>query len=327
MFGEGQDWFFTPPTSTTYTLTSAPTTIAGGTGYAVIDATTGTLIAGDVIDPAGVHNTLVLIGAGVFDMALPTTFANIQLVKGDPAAAQTVTLAPSDYLTFIGGNGNDTVTALAADDQIVLGNGNNTIQGGSGTDSIAVGSGNNQITAGSGFTTVTLGSGHNTVVGGSGNLVVTSTNGTDTITGGTAQTTVYAGAGTDTITSGASGSLTVNAGIGTTTVNAITGNDTIIAGQGNTTAALGSGTDVIKLVHGTGTVQVTGFIPGTDTIDVSGLTLTSFSNLQADSTISSTASGTTIQFHYGPTIDLVGVTSVSAADFTFGHAHPGVFSG
>ena len=171
----------TTATTTAYTLTSSADTITGGTGNADIVATSATLSTGDVITPAGWHNTLTLSGAGTFDLSQPTSLTNISFIKGDSTADQMITLRDGFNANFVGGDGNDTITSLSGNDHIRVGNGNNTITGGSGNDSISVGSGNNAVTAGSGSTFVMLGSGTNTVTGGTGSLFVTATRGTDTI--------------------------------------------------------------------------------------------------------------------------------------------------
>ena len=90
-----------------------------------------------------------------------------------------------------------------------------------------------------------------------------------------------------------------------------------MVGHGTTNATLSTGTDVLKVGWGTGTATVSNFAHGTDTIDVSALHLGSYTTLQTDATITTDATGVTIQFTHGPTISLVGVTSISATDFTF----------
>ncbi|HLG88845.1 MAG TPA: hypothetical protein VKZ79_16780 [Alphaproteobacteria bacterium] len=314
--GFGPDRGQQPTSTTTYTLTTGADTIADGTGNADIVATSATLSTGDVISPAGWHNTLTLSGAGTFDLGAPATFSNISLVKGDASADQTITLRDGFNTNFVGGDGNDTITSLSGNDHIRVGNGNNIITAGSGNVSIMVGSGDNQITAGSGQTFVMLGSGTNTVTGSTGSLFVTATDGADTITAGPGQTTIFTGSGSDTVNAG-SGSLTIFTGRGTTTIAGGTGAETIIVGHGTTNATLSTGTDTLKIGWGTGTANVSNFVHGIDTIDVSALHFGSYSTLVSDATITTTSTGLTIQFAHGPTINLVGVSSVSSSDFTF----------
>jgi Ca2+-binding RTX toxin-like protein len=161
-----------------------------------------------------------------------------------------------------------------------------------------------------------LGSGVNNVIGSTGNLFVTATDGTDTITAGSGQTTIFTGSGSDTVNAG-SGSLTIFTGRGTTSVAGGTGAETIIVGHGTTNATLSTGIDTLKIGWGAGTANVANFVHGIDTIDVSALHFGSYSTLVSDATITTTSSGLTIQFAHGPTINLIGVTSVSASDFTF----------
>lgn len=315
-FGPDRGQKPTATTTTTYTLTTSADTITGGSGNANIVATSATLSTGDVITPAGWHNTLTLSGAGAFDLSAPTTLSNISLLKGDATADQTITLRDGFNANFVGGNGNDTITSLSGNDHIRVGNGNNTITAGSGNVSISVGSGDNHINAGSGQTFVMLGSGANTVVGSTGSLFVAATDGTDTITVGSGQTTIFTGSGSEAITAG-SGTLTVFTGRGTTTLAGGTGNETIVIGQGTTNATLGTGSDTLKVGWGTGTANVSNFVHGTDTIDVGALHFGSYSTLLSDATITTTTTGLTIQFAHGPTINLIGVSSVSATDFAF----------
>lgn len=127
-------WFFNNAnhsSATSYTLTTGVDTITTTSGRAVVTATSGTLSSGDVISLAGHHNTLVLSGAGSFDLTAPTTLSGIDRVTGDASAAQTITLS-SAALFLSAGDGNDTVTSLTGNEVIKLGNGNDTVTHGSG---------------------------------------------------------------------------------------------------------------------------------------------------------------------------------------------------
>lgn len=73
-------------------------------------------------------------------------------------------------------------------------------------------------------------------------------------------------------------------------------------------------------------MTVNSFAHGTDTIDLSHLGIQSWTQLQAAATISSDGNGgTKIAFTNGPTVDLVGVATVTTADFSYPHAHFGHF--
>jgi Ca2+-binding RTX toxin-like protein len=299
-----RSWFFNDAnnSTTSYTLTSGADSITTTSGRAIVTATSGTLSSGDVISLNGHHNTLVLSGAGTFDLTAPTTLSGVDRVTGDATAAQTITLS-SASLYLSAGDGNDTVTSLTGNDTIKLGNGNDTVSLGSGNTLLALGNGNDTVTLGSGAASIGLGSGTNTIHGSTGELHVFASSGTDTVTAGGGDTYVVAGSGADTIT-GSTGKLAV------------------VAGAGTTTLTFGSGTGVLGLVNKSGSVTVNSFAHGTDTIDLSHLGITSWAQLQSAATIGSDGSGgTKIVFSNGPTIDLVGIASVTTADFSYAHGH------
>jgi Ca2+-binding RTX toxin-like protein len=264
-----------------FALTTGADSIAGARGNDIVVATAGTLSAGDSIDGGGGRNVLLLSGAGSFDLSQPAVLAHIQLVQG-ANDDQSVTLRGGADLTYHGGSGNDAITSLTGNDVIVTGTGNDTVQGGSGNDLIKLGSGSDLVLAGSGHSTVQGGSGSATIIGGAGGDVLAGGSGTASIAGGT-------------------------------------GNDTIRAGIGSDTVSFGGGHDVLKLAYSedaTGTILVSDFAHGNDRIDA-GQFARNFADLQAHSTITASAAGLVIQIAEGPTLTLVGVTSVSHSDFVF----------
>lgn len=286
--------------TTTYTLTSGVDTISA-TGNATLIATAGTLATGDVINLTGRNNTLVLSGAGSFDLTAPTTLTGINMISGDATAAQTITLA-SASLRLNGGNGNITLTSLTGNEFISLGNGNDTVTLGSGSTLLSLGNGNDSVKLGTGATKIGLGSGTNTITGSTGTLEVYASSGTDTITADGGATIVHAGTGTDTITS-STGALTVFTGAGKTTVT-------------NSSAA-----DTLVITNQAGTVTLNSFTHGSDTISLAQLGIQSWTALQAAATIASDGSGgTLLTFTNGAKVDLVGVAAVTTADFTYASA-------
>ena len=131
---------------TTYTLTGAPTTIAGTTGNDTINATSNTLNSHDTISGAGGVNTLNLQGAGYFDLGAPATLTNIQLVTAQESAAGTtvymrsaltvtlnVTPAGSGSLLIYGGTGSNVYNLGAGSDTVVVGAKTETVNAGGGT--------------------------------------------------------------------------------------------------------------------------------------------------------------------------------------------------
>jgi len=174
-----------------YNLTTGVDTIHAGAGNDIINAKSGTLSAGDVIDGGGGTDTLALVGAGTFNLQLPTTLTNIKTVtaqEGQPISATNA--AQNQIITLRNGLNNVTVN-VSADPTI---NPNNpkaptiTITGAQNNDVINLASGNDVVTLGSTAETVHGGSGNDTI------LVNSSTIGA-TIDGGTGHSTLNATGG------------------------------------------------------------------------------------------------------------------------------------
>ena len=235
---------------------------------------------------------------------------------GKGAAAILTPVALTTGADSVGTSGNDWITATAATlnsgDSLVGGDGFDTISlSGSGVfnfSTLASFSGFERIQGGSAdqtiilkdglSLTVDLGSGHNTLTAASGNTLVVTHGGTDTITGG-------------------SGSLTVRAEAGVSTIIAGSGGSHLDIGYGTVNLTAGSGVDVIDIGHGSGQATVSGFAQGTDKIDVHELHVSSYAELQAVASITSSGGNTTITVTGGDTITLVGVSSVTESDFVF----------
>jgi hypothetical protein len=185
------------PASQTFILTTGPDIVNGGPGDNTIDATTNTLSAGDQINGGGSgDNTLNLIGAGLFNMALPTTLTNVQVVnaqEGQPASAgfasgnQVITLRaglnvtlnvasatvnPSNpkppTITVVGANDSSVINLASGNDFVTVGGPNETVNGGTGNDQISVTAATigATINGGSGTSTLNvLGGGTNVTMG------------------------------------------------------------------------------------------------------------------------------------------------------------------
>jgi hypothetical protein len=132
-------------TGTTYTVPTAPLTIAGTSGNDTIYATAGVLNSHDLIDGGGGTNTLNLLGAGLFDLGAPKVLTNIQIVTAQENAAGTtvymrdglnvnliVKPAASGSITIYGGADSDTFNLGVGTDTVVLGSPTETVYGGLG---------------------------------------------------------------------------------------------------------------------------------------------------------------------------------------------------
>jgi Ca2+-binding RTX toxin-like protein len=109
----------------------------------------------------------------------------------------------------------------------------------------------------------------------------------------------------------------VRAEAGVSTIIAGSGGSHVDVGYGTVNLTAGSGVDVIDIGHGSGQATVSGFAQGTDKIDVHELHVSSYAELQAVASITSSGGNTTITVTGGDTITLVGVSSVTESDFVF----------
>ncbi|HZS81324.1 MAG TPA: hypothetical protein VFA50_00515, partial [Stellaceae bacterium] len=160
------------PTGQTFTLTKNADSVHGGAGDDTVDATTGTLTAGDVIDGGGGSNTLALIGAGSFDMRAPTTLTNIATITAQegqvaftngsqtfPSQVQTIflrdgldatvnvapaTLTPGNpkapTINITGAHNAAVINLASGNDVVTVGDAHETVHGGTGIDQIFVNS-------------------------------------------------------------------------------------------------------------------------------------------------------------------------------------------
>ncbi|HLZ85053.1 MAG TPA: N,N-dimethylformamidase beta subunit family domain-containing protein [Caulobacteraceae bacterium] len=186
----------TKPTGAIYTLTTGIDTITGGYGDDTVSAPAGTLGPGDSINTGGGFDTLVLQGVGSFNLGVPKTLVNIDLIDVNEAQASTGALAAAQQALTLRAGLNSTVNVLppspasagmASGITIVGANNSSTIDLGAGTD------------------IVTLGSAAETVNGGAGPDTVNATS-------ATAKALIKAGAGSMTVNVSGGGSTALNAG-------------------------------------------------------------------------------------------------------------------
>ena len=245
-----------------------------GTGTHTINATSLTLLSGDVL--TGTGSTLALSGGGTINLNTPATLTGFSTVTEDSSSIA-LTLRNGESFTATLGSGTDTITGGTTAGSTA------TVILGSGTDTVNLSTGTNTVTLGAGQDTLNLTGGSNTVKATATTLNVLDTltgDGTDTLAltgGGTINLAGLAGfSGFSTITLDNSGSnLTVNNS--SLTVIGTSGANTVTLGSGADTVDLGNGTDVVVLGTGTDTVVFSG--TGTHTVDATALTLLAGDNL------------------------------------------------
>jgi hypothetical protein len=258
-----------------FTFTAGVDTFTGGVGNDLLVAAANTLSAGDNADGGTGTNTLQLNGGGTFNLSLPTTLKNIQLVnatEGAGAAKPTITLRSGLNVTLTMANGGAgagaTITGAADSSTVKLGSGTDTVTVGAATETIDGGAGVDTINV----TPTTIGATINGGTNASTELVLT-TGGVATM--GSGITNIH------TVQLTAATTFTANALSGLT-VKGSTGNDTITAGGAGQILIGGGGTDtLIGATAGGDTFRDTGahlngatvqkfFEPG-DIIDITDL--------------------------------------------------------
>ena len=262
----------------TFTLTMGIDHVTGTSGNDLILAASGTLSKNDMIDGAGGTNTLQLTGGGTFDLRLPATLTNIQVLnatEGAGTAHETVYLRNGLNLTvnvandtgsrpgisIIGANDSSTINLGTGTDIMIVGSTNETVHGGGGADTIEI-------------TPTTIGA---TIDGGTGASVLDLTAGGTAVMGGNITNIhhVLLQAATNFTANGISGLL----------INGSSGNDTITAGGSGQTLTGGAGTDTLIGWSGGGDTfldkstglngdTIQNFGASGDTIDITDIKLT-----------------------------------------------------
>jgi hypothetical protein len=268
--------------------------VNGGAGDNTINAATNTLSAGDQINGGvGGTNVLNLIGAGLFNLSLPTMLINVQVVNaqegqslggGFPAANQVIRLRsglnvtvnvtadpsvnPSNpkapTITINGANDASVINLASGNDIVTPGSANETVHGGTGNDTF-------QVTA------ATIGA---TIDGGTGKSTLMEIHGGTNVTMGVNITNIsavllaVAPSAMSFIANGISG-LTVN--------DSNTGADTVTAGGLNQTLTGGGGLETFNGFAGGSTTftntaeamngdTINNFLAAGDAIDLTDLT-------------------------------------------------------
>jgi hypothetical protein len=257
---------------TTYTLTGAPTSIAGTTGNDTVNASSNTLNSHDAINGAGGVNTLNLTGGGYFDLGAPSTLANIQVVTAQESAAGTtvymrnalnvtLTVTPggtgslliyggADSTIYNLGAGNDTVVAGAATETVKAGGGTALVQATSTLAGVSVQGGS---VGSAGTTTLEITTGGNATLNGADtNLIVKLDAATNLGLGAATFITAQgAAAGHDTITAGGASQTLQSLGGSDTLIGATSFGDTFLG------TSAGFAGDTIKGFGGSDTIDIT----------------------------------------------------------------------
>jgi Ca2+-binding RTX toxin-like protein len=276
------------------------------------------------------------------------------IIPGDDSGNWSINTGKGDDAIFAMGDGNDTINPGGGNNAISLGGGKNVMQS-TGDDTVIVGSGSETIAAIGAATDLIFGGasqlfyvgtkGSVTVFGGSGSDTFFGGSGPDVVHGGTEGSNfLVAGIGGATLFGGGNGDLLVamgavgqalHAGAGNETLNgalapgadtlfggsgavSILGgaNDTFVAGTGSATvdAPLGGNAFVFNNGKAGGSALIQGFISGQDTIDLLGYGKNEVT--QALNHQQAVAGNATITLSDHTTITFVGVSKLSAADFS-----------
>ncbi len=242
----------------TITLLSTAGTYIGGPANDMFLAGNATLVAGDVINGAGGTNTLSLTGGGIFNLSLPSSITNIQILQAQEGQAayktiastyQTLTLAAGLTLTVNVGPGTRNASNANASGILINGAANaDVIMLGSGTDKVAGVGASETVVAGSGTDLI------QSAIANAGALVtghaVSSTT-LEITTGGTAK--LNASDTAITVKLDAATNLQLGT-LGFISVTGSTGNDVLTAGAANQTLIGGGGTNSFTSSTGGGDV-------------------------------------------------------------------------
>ena len=231
--------------------------IYGGPGDNIIDAR-----GGDNIVWAGSGNNRIYANHG-------------DNVIGGGSGDSLIEVGNGDNLIYGGRPGDNTITAGDGDNRIWAGtgsafinagDGNNVIGGGPGNATIAVGDGDNTIYSGRpGENTIFAGDGENLIYGGTGAATITVGDGNNTIRAGRGDNVITTGTGDNRIIWNG-GNNEVTAAGGNNVIEGGRGDDVIHAGPGDDIVSGGGGADTFIFKSGDGTLQITDFTPGIDSL-------------------------------------------------------------
>lgn len=201
--------------------------------------------------------------------------------------------------TIYSGSGNDQLYGNGSDDLLNGNQGQDSVYGGSGNDSVFGGKDNDFVQGNQGLDFVNGNIGNDTVLGGRDN---------DTIRGGQNEDYVNGNRGDDLVL-GDKGHDTVHGGQGNDQVFGGEHNDALFGGMGNDTLTGGSGEDGFFFLGQSGKDVITDFEQGTDKLYISTSVYAS-----VDDVIANFENGTLDFDRVNDSVDLVGISSLSATD-------------
>ena len=288
----------------TFTLTSGSDTIAGGPTVNTIDAPAQTLTSGDSIDGGtSGKNTLVLQGAGIFDLRAPSLLTDIQTVdatEGQAAYSSGGTAIPSAAQNVYLRSGLNLTVDVASDSSLDTANPNApgiTIHGADDSDTINLGSGNDAVY---------LGSANETVNGGGGNNRFYATAATlgATIDGGSGSNTLYlSGGGAATMGANVTGiskvyllppavgqtqpawDFTANATAGLSIYDDGASGDTVTVGDASQSVTFGAGDHTVLANAATSAVALFSHGTGHNVLELTGGGTFSLNPVDSDLTV------------------------------------------
>lgn len=237
------------------------------------------------------------------------------------AANQVLRLAPESFSNVLGGNSNlaiarGTIIENAfggAGNDVIVGNtarnalngfaGADNIAGGDEADVIAGGNGNDRLDGGDGNDRLLGGNDNDVILAGAGDDAMAGEAGNDAMSGGPGNDILNGGTGLDRLL-GDDGLDRLLGGDGADVLAGGPGSDRLAGQAGLDTLVTGTGSDIVVCEFGGGGDIVIDFANGFDRID---LTVFDFANFAAVAALSrSTASGTTLSFGVGNTLQLTG---------------------
>ncbi len=224
--------------------------IDGGLGDDQItgNGSNDTLTAGEgvdrLIERADVNFTLTTTSLTGFGNDTISGFEQAQLTGGTSANTMNASTFNGTVL-LDGGDGNDTLTGTAQNDELIGGigadvlvglSGNDVLRGDAGLDTLQGDDGNDRLDGGADADTITGGNGDDLAIGGLGN---------DTINGNSGNDTLY-GDLESTLSSASDGSDSIDGGLGNDTIFGGGGVDTLLGGDGVDTIRGGDGGDTLR---------------------------------------------------------------------------------
>lgn len=307
----------------TYTIVTGLANAAGDQTMLAPAASVGGVEQGNTIAAAsGDYNIAAGLGANVISLGSGNDTVASEgndTITGGSGAAQ---IDATGNATVFAGLGALTYNG-AGGTGLIIGDGDSTsgplaVYGGTGPVTVFGGGGDvNAFGGSSGGNTLVSGSANSVLVGGGSNdLLVATGSGTTTMVAGSGNETLFGG--------GATGTTNIFAGDASSSDTIVlgTGSEYIQFGAGNSTVFGGGGNDVYGLVNDTttsalsgGTDLVVGFNAAQDFFQLQGFdsSTSGSSVLASDTTV---ANGSTIiQLSDNVTIDLYGVTNLTASNF------------